>query len=96
MKEILEKYGLDTVHLLKDDATQYYVQYWQRGLYNAVTSSASDDDLEQLAHAIRQRAYAKGFGLMDVYEILCTRRDRLLIDAAKDVLVTLRDNARKG
>ncbi|WP_419651747.1 hypothetical protein [Thiolapillus sp.] len=94
MKEILEKYGLDRLKLLTPSTTQYYVLHWQRGLYNAVTSSASDDDLAQLAHAIRQRAYARGFGLMDVYEILCTRRDRLLIDAAKDVRVTLRDDAR--
>ncbi|WP_419619321.1 hypothetical protein [Thiolapillus sp.] len=82
MKEILEKYGLDRLKLLTPSTTQYYILHWQRGLYNEVTASASNDDLAQLAHAIRQRAYARGFGLMDVYGILYLRRDRLLKDAA--------------
>ncbi|WP_419607233.1 hypothetical protein [Thiolapillus sp.] len=74
MSEFCDEYGITPVITYSPYETSLYVCNHPREFINAVTESASDEDLEQLAHAIRQFAYSEGVGLRRVLHVLKDER----------------------
>lgn len=75
MSEFCDEYGITPVIACSPHETRLYVCNHPREFINAVTGSASNEDLEQLAHAIQQFAYSEGVGLRRVLHVLKDERD---------------------
>ena len=81
---VYARYDITPVTVLSIVSTREYIMEHATRLIDNVTGATTFEELEQLAHLYRRIGYAEGYGLQQVYAVLCKARDAALEKQEKE------------